>query len=370
MGKHMSKRIVIVGAGPAGCYTAQLLKIYGFKPVLIEEHPEVGRPVHCTGIIGRKIFSENALFSIPKTSIINVINGAFIHYGKESFSISRKKVAYIVDRENFDKNLSNGLDILFDNKFLGLERNERGYIVQTDKEEMSADIVIGAEGANSSLRKVINPDKSARSYRGLQFKMKTKLRRRDFVEVFLKENSFFWIVPERDDLVRIGTISENPHRDLSVFLKERKIKGELIGKFGGLASIGICEHTVKDNIALVGDAACQIKPLSYGGVYFGLKCAAILASCIKEGRLDDYDHLWKRKFASEIKIGLKAKDVYSKLKKEEVKDVFNFLKGQKKIIEVRGDFENHGQLLLQIVRRPANLPQIAGILKLLLKNVI
>jgi len=366
----MSKRIVIVGAGPAGCYAGQLLKIYGLKPLLIEEHPEVGKPIHCTGIIGGRIFKEKSLFPIPRGSTINVINGAFIHYDREEFDISRKEVAYIVDREDFDKGLSKGLDILFENRFLGFERNKRGYIVQTDKEEIGADIIIGADGANSLLRKVMNSERNIRSYRGLQFKMKFKPRRKDFVEVFLKKDSFLWIVPEREGIVRVGTISENPHRDLSNFIKDRGIKGEPIGKFGGLASVGICENTIKDNIALVGDAACQMKPLSYGGVYFGLRCASILASCIKEGRIDDYDRLWKQAFASEIRIGLKAKGIYSKLNKEEVGDIFYFLKDQRAIIERKGDFENHGQLILEIIRKPSNFPQITTLLKMLIRNII
>ena len=46
--------IVIVGAGPTGCYTAQLLKKYGFKTRIIEEHREVGKPVSCAGLVGRQ----------------------------------------------------------------------------------------------------------------------------------------------------------------------------------------------------------------------------------------------------------------------------------------------------------------------------
>ena len=94
----MSKRIIIIGAGPVGCYTAQALKAYGYSPLLIEEHAEVGKPVHCTGLVGSKVFSEKRPFRVPTTSIINEINGAVIHYDNQHFEVERKGVAYVIDR--------------------------------------------------------------------------------------------------------------------------------------------------------------------------------------------------------------------------------------------------------------------------------
>src|SRR4030042_230831 len=102
--------IVIVGAGPAGCYTAQLLKKYGFKTRIIEEHREVGKPVSCAGLVGRQVF-ENTLLPLSESSIINQINGALVCYRDDNFQINREGVAHVIDREKFDKNLSRGLGV-------------------------------------------------------------------------------------------------------------------------------------------------------------------------------------------------------------------------------------------------------------------
>lgn len=366
----MKKKIVIIGAGPIGCYSAQVLKTYGFEPLLIEEHIEVGRPIHCTGLVGSKVFEEKRPFRLPSSSIINTINGAVLHYDSQSFSIERKKVAYVINRERFDKDLSLGLNILYQNKFLNIEKTRSGYVVGTDKEEIPADIVIGADGANSLVRKIINQDTNIQHYRGAQFRIRTKLRRMDFVEVYLKKPTFFWVVPEGENIVRVGTISENPYKDLQGLLKETKIKGELIERFGGLVAVGICNNTTKDNIMLVGDAACQLKPLSYGGIYFGLKSATILANCIKENRIKDYDSLWKKEFISEIRIGLKAKAIYNNLDQNELKDIFKLLKSQKKMIERIGDFKSHSRLILEIIRNPGFYTQFGKVLRILLKNIL
>lgn len=365
-----SKKIVIVGAGPIGCYTAQLLKIYGFNPLLIEEHNEVGRPVHCTGLVGSRVFEDKRPFKISDSSIINIINGAVIYYDNQHFAIERKKVAYVIDRERFDKELSNGLNILYQNKFLGLEKIKSGYIIETDKDELSADIIIGADGANSNIRKIINQDADIKYYKGVQFRIKAKPRHKDFVEVYLRKPSFFWIVPETESVVRVGTISDNPYKDLQEFIREVKIKGKILERFGGVVAIGICRNTAEENIALVGDAACQLKPLSYGGIYFGLKAATILTHCIRDGRLSNYDTLWKEELVSEIKIGLKAKAIYNRLNNEELKKIFNLIKNQKSLIEKIGDFENHSRLILEIIKKPNLYPQIGELFIMLFKKII
>ena len=364
----MSKKIVIVGAGPIGCYTAQLLKRYGYDPLLLEEHTEVGRPLHCTGLVGRKVFSEKRPFMPPASAILNEINGAVIHYNNQSFVLKRKGVAYVIDREKFDKGLSAGLNILYANRFLGIEKYRSGYIIDTEKDQLFADIVIGADGSNSSVRNIINNNtNNIAAYRGVQFRMKTELRDRDLVEVYLKDSFFFWVVPESESIVRVGTISDNPYQNLQDFIGENKIKGEVLDKFGGLVSIGICKYTVKDNIALVGDAACQLKPLSYGGIYFGLRAAAILADCIKRNRLSDYDLLWKKELAFEIKIGLKAKELASRLNKRELEKVFKLLKEQKSFIEKMGDFENHSRFVLDMIKNPRIYPQLGNLIRIIFK---
>lgn len=366
----MTKKIVIIGAGPIGCYTAQLLKKYGFDPLIIEEHSEVGRPIHCTGLVGSRVFDEKRPYSLPSASIINTINGAVIYYGDQSFVIERKKVAYVIDRERFDKDLSKGLPIIFENKFLGLEEVESGYIVETNKDEIPAGTVIGADGANSVVRRVMGQELNASNYKGVQFRMKAKPRHKDMVEVYIKRPSFFWIVPESDEVIRVGTISDNPYKELQAFLKEHKLKGEVIERFGGLVSIGICSNTARNNIALVGDAACQVKPLTYGGIYFGLNAATILADCLRKDRLADYDHLWKKELASEIRIGLKVKQVYDSLSDDEVMDIYRAMKSHRHIIEKMGDFESHSSLIMELLKTPSLYPQLGSLIKIFFNKIL
>ena len=182
----------------------------------------------------------------------------------------------------------------------------------TEKGEMPADIIIGADGANSTVRKIINPDATIKFYSGAQVRLKASGIKEHAIKVYIKKPFFAWIIPESSQVVRVGVIGSNPHHELTVFLKEVCLEGEPIEKFGGVLPLGSC-CTQKDNIALVGDSACQVKPLSHGGIYYGLLCAEILADCITRGRLAEYEKHWLGKFGREIEVGLKMKRLYEEL---------------------------------------------------------
>ena len=146
--------IVIVGAGPVGCYTAQLLKNYGIKTRIIEEHQEVGKPIRCAGLVGRQVFEET-LLPLSENSIVNRIDGALFFYGDDNFIIQRERVAYVIDRERFDKSLSQGLNVECGKRVVEIKERRAGYILKTNDDDIYADLVIGADGATSRVRKYI-----------------------------------------------------------------------------------------------------------------------------------------------------------------------------------------------------------------------
>jgi len=363
------KRIVIVGAGPIGCYTAQLLKKNGLNPILIEEHKQIGKPVHCAGVVGSQVFTDMRL-PAPENAIRNSIDGAIISHGKKSFGIKRKKVAFIIDREVFDKELGGGLNVHYETRFIGFQKNSRGYLVETDKGELMADVIIGADGARSQVREAGNFTGNITYKSGVQFRIKTELDLRSLVEVHLKKPYFSWLIPEGKGIVKAGIISDNPYHDLVTFLEEREIKGEILNKFGGLVPRGSCQ-TVDGDVVLVGDAACQVKPLSQGGIYYGMKAAEILAKCITANKIKNYDREWKKLLGREISIGLKVKRAYERLDEQDIGGVFDLMKDNADIIEKMGDFESHSKVILEIMKNPKAQKKIGGVLwKLLKGNVL
>jgi geranylgeranyl reductase family protein len=362
----IGKRIVIVGAGPIGCYLAQLLKEKGVNSLLIEEHKEIGRPIHCAGLVGKKVFAET---KIPLSSdcILNTINGAVIHLGKHRLVIRKEKVAYVIDREKFDKKLGEGLEIRFETKFLGLEKENGAYLVETERGHLKTDIVVGAEGAKSSVRDFISPN-HIEYLKGVQFRLAIKAHYPDMVEVDIRRPYFYWIIPESKDVVRIGVLSQNPYQDLLAFIKERKLKGKILDKFAGIVPFTHPPHLSKERIFLVGDSASQIKPLSYGGIYMGMRGAEMLCECILKDRFLEYSNIWKKRFGREIETALKMRRLFSRLTGNDIEKIFTFIKENVDIIEKKGDFENHSQLVWEFLKHATVPKDIFSILFKIIKQ--
>jgi len=378
--------IVIVGAGPIGCYTAQLLKKCGISSFrIIEEHGEVGRPVRCAGIVGRPVF-EDSLIPLSKSSILNQINGALFFYRGDSFKIEKFGVALVIDREKFDKELSQGLEVECGRRLLEIEEEENKgskYRLKTNQGDILADMVIGADGPRSLVRKFIdlkikvkeekrgsgakkngssgsNGLKGTNFYKGVQYRIKLEdlegeVFSGEMTRVYMREGIpfFVWIIPEGDGIIRLGVIAENGRRELDRIIEEEGIKGEIIDRLAGIIPLGMCQSIYK-NIAVVGDAARQVKPLTGGGIYYGLKAAEILVECIQEEKLAEYDQRWKSKFGREIKFGLWARKVYEKLNKDEheLENIFSLFKENADFIERAANFENHSLVFREAFKNP------------------
>src|SRR5215470_6122150 len=96
--------VVVVGAGPAGLYTALLLAEEGFDVAVLEEHEAIGTPTHCTGVVSDEL---SALFKVPETSILNrpTLCSVVAPSGRSiPFSAQADDIA-VIDRGQFDADL-------------------------------------------------------------------------------------------------------------------------------------------------------------------------------------------------------------------------------------------------------------------------
>jgi len=266
-----------------------------------------------------------------------------------------------------------------------IEKENNHYFVKTFQgEKYEADILIGADGPDSIVRKYLLANYGEKNsnlnikldyYFGMQYQIQLQnsyeIISDDIIQVFFDNHIpfFIWIIPEIGKKLRVGVVANNGKKILDEFISNRNIKGEIIDIITGKIPMGIIP-TYYENVALVGDAACQIKPLTGGGLSYGMQSAQILADCIKEKQLEKYDERWKRQFGREIQFGLKARKIYENLENKDKGKVFHLFKRNTHLVEQGIDFDHHSRLFMAALKRPKLLIDAGKFLRYYLEEML
>lgn len=312
--------VVVVGAGPTGCKTAELAAKAGLSVLLLEEHEEIGRPIQCTGIVSHRILS---LSGLGKEIVVNTVYKARI-YAKNSFlELTSPRPVYVIDREKLDKSLAKraareGVEIITGSNFIGFER-EKLLKIKASSGTYKAKMIVGADGPNSIVARAAGIEQTRDYLIGYQETVKADFSS-NIVELWFSKSIapefFAWVVPESRRWARVGLATKTKAAEnFNAFLKKRfGFVYERKDALAGIIRYGIIKTSVADNILLVGDAASHVKPYSGGGIIYGLIAARYAAqacvSAVEKNRFDKtflkkvYDERWRKHLLPGIKKGL------------------------------------------------------------------
>jgi len=304
--------IVVVGGGPVGLYTAKLCEDMGYRVLVLEEHEEIGKPPHCSGLISINI--EHFFPDIKEWGVVeNEVDSAVIHSPRSEFVLRKKgTAAYVINRERFDRRLGEMVEseILLGCRARSVVVSKKGAKVNTDKGVFECEMVVGCDGANSIVAKglCVRPREIIK---GLIAIVRKKAHSRMVDLYFDKDrlrDGFFWKIP-RGERLEYGMFGKDvKFEDLEKFFGLKRYE-----RYAGLVPIGPVKKSYFDRILLVGDAAGQVKPWSGGGVIYGLTCAKIASEVIEkafrfndfsEGLLKEYETRWKARVGKQIGLGL------------------------------------------------------------------
>ena len=325
--------VIVIGAGPSGCEVARLVSKNGYDTLVIEEHPKIGIPTQCTGLVSFRIGK------IPKKLILNKVKVAKFCCKNSYFYINSKKPMYVIDRRGYDLFLAKkakkvGVEFKLKTRFLSFKRGK----VITSKGKFLTKILVGADGPNSSVARAVGIKLPKNLLKAVQAKVKSNFESNS-VELWfgsnIAPNNFAWVVPENEEIARVGLVcSDNPNQYFEKFLKKRFGKIKIIEKIGDVIRCGLIEKSVAKNVLLVGDAACQVKPFSLGGLIYGKIGASFAANaCIKALEVNDfsenfflknYDILWKKKLRIPMMKGMFFRKLFSAFQNNEL--FFSFVK--------------------------------------------
>jgi len=315
--------ITIIGAGPAGATLARKLQD-NYRVLLVDKRPLDKEPSklikNCGGLIAPDAQKALASFglSIPKEVLVSpqMFCVETLDFDNEMARTYQRH--YInVDRERYDRWLVSlcapSIEKAFSARFRGAIKKESHYEVtllsQDNKIVVTTDIIIGADGANSKVKKELlhKQHHEPKRYISIQewFPNMTHLNR--YVAIFDEEISDFysWIIPEENGIIFGSAIPEGKDATTYHNLQKEKLKNygyHLTNPTKKEGCFLLRPKSSKDiylgegKIALIGEAAGFISPTSAEGISYAMLSGNTLAEAILENR-ENFLALYEQKVA-------------------------------------------------------------------------
>ena len=369
--------VVVVGGGPVGSTIAYYLVKEGLSVFIVEKKNQIGYPLQCAGILSRNILDYNVL---PDEVVLNRVNGAFLHTKNHVLNVEKEDtVAYVIDRIAYDEFLlnravTNGAELI--NQKAADFNIEEGITYFSNGEKIKSKVIIGCDGYNSVASKTLGNVQS--NFKATQMLVEISDENmkafresdknvNDYVDTYLLNDilpGFLWIIPTQNHQYRIGLFSNQTHKEqnevLDKFLNEN-LEFKVIEKYKGFIPIFNNENTIaKDRMILIGDAACQIKPTSGGGLIIGFDACKIACKYVNEAvRKDDvralekYQKEFYKAYSKEFNYQFKVQGTLNLLSDGDLDYLFLKLKENdcEKLISQYGDMDTQSTLVKEFIKR-------------------
>ena len=313
--------VLIIGAGPSGSNAAISYKNLNpnLKVGLIDKSI-FPRDKSCGDAIGPGVIS--ALKRFNNQHILDnepqVVSTTL--YGPENIGIQNyipevknkeDSIVYVIPRIDLDNrilNLAKGLDVdVFEGySFVSFEKDSDNKLVVEIKNgdnitKLGAKILVGADGANSRVRKQLNVNTNSDWHKAIA--IRAYIDSPNYLEIFKErtlmfeinvsaEKGYAWAFPSKGNLLNIGI-----GVPLNIFKKEKLDINVLLQDFiTQLTNRGVVVENIRDeksyllpfassrpkfkndiNVALIGDASSMINPMSGEGIFYGMEAGYLLA---------------------------------------------------------------------------------------------
>ncbi len=299
--------VLVVGAGPAGAMAAIILADHKIDVILIDAKPRLGERPHCGEFIPKGILSE---YEIDKECVRQSVQWMETLVNYQPLSDPIISPGFMIDRRTMDRNLARtaavkGASVFSGAKFLRFENNHCVLNVAGKLHRLKAQLIIGADGANSAVASNLGLNKPGYLV-GVQVEAPLKgplTKTIVFFDHAFREG-YGWLFPKKD-AANVG-IGMNPGQGFSpgTLLKDFTsklvqmdlIKDGIIARTGGVIPVsGPRISLVHGNCLLCGDAGGLTHPITGAGIgpalFSGYSAGrAVVKFLVKREKsaLDDY----------------------------------------------------------------------------------
>lgn len=371
--------VLIIGAGPAGLSAAARLAARGRDTLVLEEHAVVGRPAHCTGVLGHDAFAE---LDLPRDTILSITRSAAFRagHGEPVLIESDRVIATVVDRPRFDAALADRA------RAAGAELRTEARVesITVDAACVTAAVrgaapvraraLVLACGANYRFNRALGLGIPSAYVQSAQIEMPFAPLPHIDVRIgrTLAPSGFAWAVPfVRHDgpYARLGLLCDSDARSrfgafFAQLAREHGLDGPMPAPRMKMLPLGPVRKTVSDRVIAVGDAAGLVKPTTGGGIYYGLLSGAYAAetldTALDSGRLSErdlrpYEARWRERIGPDIRAGLTFRRMASRLGDRGIDALVELARvdGIVPLLKETADFNWHRRAALALMRHPA-----------------
>lgn len=368
--------ICIIGAGPIGSYSAKKLCDLGHRVIVLEKKSAPGQNVCCTGIVGKSCLD---LLDINNDLVLRKVNAAtFFTASQNSLTLQRTgEVAYILDRPLLNERLAeragaSGAHFRFSYPATAIEINDSTAKVLSAHNNgvIEAKSVIIASGYGSTLTDKLGLGRIDHFTIGAQAEVATTGQYG--IEIYLDQSltpgSFSWLVSTHEKKAFVGLMTnKEPKVKLNTLLSRLREQQKIVPTDTGYVGEAIPLHSMPtsftDRVLVVGEAAGHIKPITGGGIYFGLLGADIAVDVLHRALdnnnvsatcLSEYQRRWKKLFGREIDTCFWLRRLWSIMTNKQIDCLFKIFAGKRlqDFVAHSDDFsfDWHGRLLLRSLK--------------------
>jgi digeranylgeranylglycerophospholipid reductase len=349
---------VVVGGGPTGSQVAFRLASMGYRTTVIEKKPNYSGPVCCTGIVSTECVD---CFEIPDSVIHRTVSSARI-YTPSGHNVMVKRStpqAAVLNRPAFNaawakRARSKGAEYLLDTEVAAIKIDDKCVTLQTscngERAAIQSRVIVVATGFGSQLMDNVGIGGAGDFVMGAQAEVIS--RSVNEVEVYtgskIAPGFFGWMVPTAPGKALVGLLARrSPPAYLRSMLNKLTEEGKIVATnspvtYGGVV-LKPLSRTRGNRLLVVGTAAGQVKPLTGGGIYFGLLAADFAANTLQKcltqdnlssEKLGSYQLSWKHKLGRELRVGYWGRRIFEMLSDGQVNRIVDLLESSKLLSEM------------------------------------
>jgi digeranylgeranylglycerophospholipid reductase len=369
--------VAIVGGGPGGMTAARSLAAGGWSATVFEEHPQIGMPVHCTGVLAEDVIGA---LNLPAEAVLNPLSTVrFVAPAGHSFDYTTTTTeAVVIDRAAFDTALGRraelaGASVVRGRRVTAIDVLENcAQLTFADGGTVCARAVILACGANYAFQKRLGLGLPSTFLQSAQLELPAE--RPGDVEIHfgseIAPKGFAWAVPVRRSsgtFARIGVMAETDPADYFSRMIDR-VRDRWGVTVEGVAAprrrmlpLGSVKRTYAERVLAVGDAAGLVKPTTGGGIYYsvvsGELAADVLGSRLAVNDLSatamrEYEQRWRARFQPEFTAQLALRFVAQRMRDADIDALFSLAitDGILPLVRKTARFNRHRDFILALLR--------------------